>query len=66
MAKFMEERIVDCPHCQSERVIKKGRRNGHQRYECKDCRRKFDTSGRSFGRPNQTEHIGLVLQSRLW
>lgn len=65
MAKFLQEITVDCPHCQSSEVIKKGTRNGHQRYECKDCRRKFDTSGRSFGRPNQAEHIGIAIDAYL-
>lgn len=65
MAEFTQTITVDCPHCESSDVIKKGMRNGYQRYQCKDCDRKFDTTGRSFGRWNQTEHIGAAVDMYL-
>jgi transposase-like protein len=36
---------VACPHCQSRHVIKRGKddtQEHRQRYECKDCDRRFD------------------------
>lgn len=65
MAEFQQTITVDCPHCQSSAVIKKGKRNGYQRYQCKDCDRKFDTSDRAFGRWNQAEHIGVAIDMYL-
>ena len=32
---------MNCPICGSDRTKKKGQRNGHQRYQCRDCGRKF-------------------------
>lgn len=32
---------MKCPICGSERTKKKGQQNGHQRYQCRDCGRKF-------------------------
>ena len=65
MTEFQQTITVDCPHCASPRVIKKGTRNGYQRYGCKTCDRKFDTTGRSFGRWNQAEHIGAAVDMYL-
>ena len=61
MAEFTQTYTVDCPHCESKKVIKKGTRNGYQRYECKDCRRKFNTTGNAFGKWNKAEHIGAAI-----
>ena len=61
MAEFAKIITVDCPHCESKEVIKKGQRNGYQRYECKDCRRKFSDSGNTFARWNKAEHIGAAV-----
>lgn len=65
MAEFTQTVTVDCPHCESSDVIKKGKRNGYQRYQCKECDRKFDTTDRSFGRPHQAEHIGVAIDAYL-
>jgi len=32
---------MECPRCESDQVRKNGRRNGHQRYLCKACRKQF-------------------------
>ena len=61
MAKFQQTITVDCPHCKSSKVIKKGTRNGYQRYECKDCERKFNTEGNAFGSWNKTAYIGAAV-----
>lgn len=65
MAKFMKEITVNCPHCESPDVIKKGKRNGYQRYLCKDCNRKFDDTGRAFGKWIQAERIGAAIDMYL-
>ena len=65
MAEFTQTITVDCPHCKSDRVIKRGTRNGYQRYSCKDCDRHFDTTGRAFGRWNDAEHIGAAIDMYL-
>ena len=43
MAKFTETIIktVNCPACESKRVMKMGKRNGEQRYLCRRCRKSF-------------------------
>jgi ribosomal protein L37AE/L43A len=30
-----------CPHCESKRVIRYGKAQGKQRYQCKECRKTF-------------------------
>ena len=65
MTELQQTITVDCPHCRSARVIKKGMRNGYQRYQCKTCDRKFNTTGNSFGRWNQSEHIGAAVDMYL-
>ena len=32
---------MDCPHCQSSKVVKNGRRQGKQSYLCRSCNRQF-------------------------
>jgi len=32
-----------CPHCQTGRIIRWGKRNDLQRYHCKDCRKTFNS-----------------------
>lgn len=61
MAKFQQTITVDCPHCASPKVIKKGARNGYQRYQCKECERKFSANGKPFRRWNHAEHIGAAI-----
>ncbi len=61
MAEFTQTITVDCPHCKSSKVIKKGMRNGYQRYQCKTCQRKFNTTGNAFGKWFKAEHIGAAI-----
>ena len=32
---------MNCPECNSENLVKRGLRGGHQRYACRDCGRHF-------------------------
>ncbi|NEP40756.1 MAG: IS1 family transposase, partial [Okeania sp. SIO2H7] len=32
---------MDCPDCQSHKVVKNGHRQGKQSYLCRDCGRQF-------------------------
>ena len=41
MNRFTHHYDLDCPDCRGGRVVKAGQRNGHQRYKCKDCGKKF-------------------------
>jgi len=35
-----------CPHCQSEKVYKRGKQNGVQMYQCNDCKKWYsETTG---------------------
>ncbi len=61
MAKFTKEFEVRCVHCKSGDVIKKGMRNGYQRYLCKKCDRKFDDGEKPFGKWNRADHIAAAV-----
>lgn len=42
ITKVIQPRIVsNCPHCQSKLFVKNGKKDGNQRYLCKDCRKTF-------------------------
>ena len=64
MAKFTQitSVTVQCPVCDSDSVIKQGRRNGYQRYLCKDCRKKFHDSGNTTGHRYPPEQIGAAVR----
>ena len=53
---------VHCPHCDEDRVIKVGIRNGQQRYECKNCNRKFRANGKAKGRQMDAELMGAAIR----
>ena len=61
MTEFQQTVTVDRPHCKSKKVIKKGKRNDYQRYQCKGCDRKFDDGDKAFGSWNRTDHIGAAV-----
>jgi transposase-like protein len=44
VSTYIESDIEDvkCPHCNSKRFIRWGKRNDMQRYKCKDCRKTFN------------------------
>ena len=41
MAEFTNTYTVNCPDCESDRIVKIGTRNGYQRYQCRGCTKKF-------------------------
>lgn len=64
MAKYtqMVSMSLNCPACDSESIIKQGKRNGYQRYMCKDCRKKFSDSGNTKGHRYPPEQIGAAVR----
>ncbi len=47
MLAVQRDQAMDCPHCQSQQVVKNGRKprpNGTlmQRYRCRDCSKQFN------------------------
>ena len=61
MTEFTQTVTIDCPDCACESVIKVGKRNGYQGYQCEDCAKKFRTSGEAHGRQYPAEVIGAAL-----
>ena len=53
---------VKCLGCGCERVIKVGQQNGQQRYQCKDCSKKFRANGKAKGRRMDAELMGSAIR----
>ncbi len=64
MAEFSEvtTKTVNCPDCESERVVKVGKQSGEQRYLCRGCSKKFRAGGKPQGRQMESEHIGAAIR----
>ena len=62
MAEFTEPRAVNCPDCESARVVKIGTRNGYQRYLCRACSKKFHTNGKAAGRRFPADQMGAAIR----
>ena len=64
MAKYTTTQTVEiaCPVCDSDHVVKIGKRNGHQRYLCRGCAKKFTTSGNTPGRRFPPEQTGQAIK----
>ncbi len=64
MAEFVETTIktVNCPACQSNYVVKMGKRNGQQRYLCRDCKKSFRSNGIAEGRRVPAEQMGMAVR----
>lgn len=64
MAEFVETitKTVNCPACESTYVVKMGKRNGQQRYLCRDCRKSFRANGIAEGRRVPAEQMGLAVR----
>lgn len=67
MAKFLEEIEVTCPECNSGQVVKVGKRNGHQRFKCQTCKKKFRISTpkpehKVFNSKFDAEQIGAIIR----
>ena len=64
MAEFttLTTYAINCPACESERVVKDGFQRGTQRYECKACQKKFRANGKAQGRRIPSEWIGAAIR----
>ena len=63
MAKYTQTTSIslNCPVCSSERVVKMGKRNGYQRYLCRECRKAFQDSGNTAGKRFPPEVTGTAV-----
>lgn len=62
MAEFTVTQTVNCPYCESEKVVKNGSRSGYQRYRCGDCRKQFSSEGNLHGRHVPPEQMGAAIR----
>ena len=62
MTEFTEPVAVNCPDCESARVVKIGTRNGYQRYLCRACSKKFHTNGKAKGRRFPADQMGAAIR----
>ena len=62
MAKFAHYYDVDCPACRGGHVVKIGQRNGYQRYQCRECKKKFRFDGQAEGRRYDATLIGATIR----
>ena len=64
MAQFTETKTYElhCPGCDSDRVVKDGFQKGTQRYECKNCKKKFRANGKATGRRMDAEMMGSAIR----
>ncbi len=64
MAEFTEVTTykLNCPDCDSNRIVKVGKQNGQQRYLCRGCKKKFRANGMPEGRQAPAEHIGMAIR----
>ena len=62
MTEFTEPGAVNCPDCESARVVKIGTRNGYQRYLCRACSKKFHTNGKAKGRRFPADQMGAAIR----
>ncbi len=64
MAQFTETKTykLSCPACDSDRVVKDGFQKGTQRYECKNCKKKFRANGKAEGRRMDAEMMGSAIR----
>ena len=61
MAEFQETYTVDCPDCESDRIVKIGIRNGYQRYRCNDCRKKFNIEDKPYAHQTPVKVIASAV-----
>ena len=64
MTEFAETitKIVNCPDCAADHVIKIGKQSGQQRYLCKACKKKFRVGGKAEGRKMDAELMGSAIR----
>lgn len=58
----LDENSIACPHCgQTSRQVKAGLNEGHQRYKCLDCRRRYTAAPDRRGYPEDIRQRALGL-----
>ena len=64
MAEFTRTQTykIQCPTCDSEHVRKDGFQKGTQRYECRNCQKKFRANGKAEGRRMDAEMMGSAIR----
>ena len=62
MAEFTVTQTVNCPYCESEKVVKNGSRSGYQRYRGGGCSKQFSSEGNLHGRHIPPEQIGAAIR----
>src|ERR687890_336009 len=53
--------MMQCSHCQSNQIVKNGRRNGVQNYLCRSCTRQFRETHLPQGYPPEVKEHCLTL-----
>ena len=63
MAKFktVHTTTINCPVCDSDHVVKIGRRDGNQRYLCRGCSKRFYANGNVPGYRFPPKQIGAAI-----
>ena len=56
------EIAILCPYCQSDSVVRNGKRYGKQVYRCNGCRKAFKNTGATNGHKMPANHIGAAIQ----
>ncbi len=64
MAEFAETvtTTVNCPYCESDRVVKIGKQAGPQRYLCRRRNKKFRANGKAKGRRMDADLMGSAIR----
>jgi AcrR family transcriptional regulator/transcription elongation factor Elf1 len=60
----MHSKVMICPECKSEKVLKNGHRHGKQRYICKNCGRQFGIEASDRGYPSEIRQQCLDLHQQ--
>jgi transposase-like protein len=66
MTEFTETitttKTVNCPACESARVIKAGVQSGEQRYLCRVCNTRFRAGSKALGRRMPADQVGAAIR----
>lgn len=54
---------MKCAHCDSDKLIKRGLKNGYQRYMCRDCRRYGTDKAPKFSAEAKAMAVQMYLNS---
>ena len=64
MAKYrtVQTTTINCPACQSDHVVKIGKRAGYQRYLCRACSKSFHDNGNAPGKRFTANQMGAAVR----